>query len=351
MRFLALSSLVFLGVVSTGCAEFDAPPEPSLVFPEEGLFTVGEPLMIEFSEPIRAETLSISIYDAGESARDIENERLAGLEPKLAGCTVATSPCGEVSLAVAEDGMSAQLTLGGDEFSKVKVPFELEIAPGLSDLKGNATAAPWSFDFLFGLAERGDAERVEFEDGHYILVGQIQEPLPAVLLVVIDIQANDFGEFAMTGVKAKANDGAPKNTSNPDEMFIDTGENGFGIFATGMISPDGEGRFLQTDPFDVGLSIGPVGITLTDVRVAGAVLKDNEHDQIDGTISFSSIILDTGSGEPFTYDAGNAPAVMTYVAPGEVPEGYSNVCGDNLCGAVEHQCEPPENFPPLGICQ
>ncbi len=340
-----------LAVGVSGCAEFDSPPEPKLVFPMAGLFTVGEPLTIEFSEPIRPETLSISVYDAGEGARDIENERLSGLEPKLSDCTVATSPCGEASLTVAEDGLSAQLLLGGDEFSKIKVPFELEIAAGLMDMNGNATAAVWSFDFLFGLAEAGNGEPVEFEDGHYILVGQIQQPLPAVLLLVIDLQAKENGEFAMAGVKAKALEGFPKNTTNPDEMFIDTTENGFGVFAVGQVSPDGDGRFLQTEPFNVNLSIGPVGITLTDVRVAGAVVELDGHDSIDGNISFSSVVLDTGSGEPFTYDAGNTTVSMTWVAQADLPEGFSTLCGDNLCGDVGFQCNPPEEFPPAGFCE
>ena len=344
------TALFLLIVLAGGCVDFDAPPEPKLVFPEEGLFTVGEPLMITFSEPIDPGSLSISIYDAGDGARDIENVRLEGLEPKLAGCTLGTSPCGDATLALSEDGLSATLNLGGDAFSKIKVPFELEIASGLSDLGGNATASPWTFDFQFGLASAGSGEPIDFEDGHYILVGQIQQPLPAVLLVVFDIQATEFGAFAMAGVKAKALEGFPKNTNNPEEMFIDTSSDGFGIFATGTISPDGQGRFLQTEPFDVELSIGPVGITLTEVRVAGAVLAVDGHDSVDGTISFSSIILDTGGGEPFTYDAGNAPVALTYAAQESLPEGYATVCGDNLCGIVTSQCEPPADFPPAGIC-
>lgn len=350
MTRVLIAALIAL-VPLAGCVEYDAPPEPKLVFPEEGLFTVGEPLTLEFSEPIRPESLAISIYDAGESARDIENERVAGLEPKLRQCTVATSPCGDATLTVAEDGLSAEILLMGDEFSKIKVPFELEIASGLMDMDGNATAAPWSFDFLFGLAQVGNGEPVEFEDGHYILVGQIQEPLPAVLLIVMDIQAKENGEFAMAGVKAKALEGFPKNTTNPDEMFIDTTENGFGVFAVGQISPDGDGRFLQTEPFDVNLSIGPVGITLTEVRVAGAIIENNGHDSVDGTISFSGIVLDTGGGDPFTYDAGNTAVSITYVAPEDVPEGFSTLCGDNLCGDVTFQCEPPAEFPPAGFCE
>lgn len=343
---LILALLAPLG----GCTEFDAPPEPRLVFPPAGLFTVGEPLLLEFSEPIRPETLSISVYDADDNARTIENERTAGLAPKLAGCTAATSPCGEASLTVADDGLSAELLLGGDEFSKIKVPFELEIAAGLMDQEGNATAAPWNFDFLFGLTDAGNGEPVAFEDGHYILVGQIQQPLPAVLLLVIDIQAKDNGEFAMAGVKAKALEGFAKNTTNPEEMFIDTGENGFGVFAVGQISPDGDGRFLQTEPFDVNLSIGPVGITLTEVRVAGAVVESNGHDAVDGNISFSGIVLDTGGGEPFTYDAGNTTVSVTYLPDELRPEGFSTLCDDNLCGAVTVQCDPPADFPPAGFC-
>jgi hypothetical protein len=349
-RTLTLFAALLLASL-TSCVEYNAPPEPQLVFPMAGLFTVGEPLTIEFSEPIRPDTLSISVYDAGEGARDIENERVAGLEAKLSGCTPATSPCGNASITMAEDGLSAELLLMGEEFSKIKVPFELEIASGLMDTDGNATAAPWSFDFLFGIAEAGNGEPVEFEDGHYILVGQIQQPLPAVLVVAMDIQAKENGEFALAGVKAKALEGFPKNTNNPDELFIDATENGFGIFATGQISPDGDGRFLQTEPFDVNLSIGPVGITLTDVRVAGSVIELDGHDSVDGNISFSSVVLDTGSGDPFTYDAGNTTVALTWVATGDLPEGYSTLCGDNLCGHVEFQCNPPEEFPPAGFCE
>jgi hypothetical protein len=341
------SSVLLASFALTACT-FDPPPDATLTVPEDGIFLEGDPLVLVFSEPIEESTLTIAIWPGD---RDIENE-LTGT-PILSGCTASTSPCGTTVLEVDDDRLGAQVLLDPEEIGQPDVPLALQIAPGLEDENGNPTGASYFFDFQFKPLEVAiPDDPIEFDSGVYIIVAVVDDPLPTIVTLVTDIQVNELGEAVFAGADGDEIAGAPRNTQNPDELYIDDGDEGYTIFSTGhMRLVDGE-RFLETIPFEVELSFGPIVVTIESVRLDGIVVTDEDtgNDRLEGTFSYTGITIQNGDDAPFGYDAGSVTYTAVYVRPNKVPEGTPMVCGD-LCGAVTGRCTPPEGFPPAGFCQ
>ncbi len=353
---------IFLTATTFGCATYDAPPEAELALPSGGTYEVGASLQLAFSEPVAADSLRVRVWSAAPEDRTVENEHRPGLTPTVDTCGVATegSSCPKVAtFALADDGLSATLELSGPEFAAAKVPWQLEVLSGLQDRGGKAAGIPYYFDFQFAPAipdgtdgtdgTDGPAEPVEFTDGVYLLVAPIEDPLPVTLQMYFEAEAMDDGRFAWAGGKGIAKAGFAKNTSNPDELHVDVTGKGFAVFPVGRVTKDGDARFVATEPFDIFIDLAGIGISLSGVRVTGAIVEHptTGEDRIEGTISFEKLTLD--AGEPFDYPAGNAPFAMTQLHGEKIPENIPRLCGD-LCGGVTVQCNPPEGFPGAPFC-
>lgn len=345
----ALGACVAAVAVGAGC-EYNAPPEVSLELQADGTIPSGEPISMLFSEPIEAGSLALRLLPA---ERDIEKELVPGVEPVLGRCDVASSPCEGAALAVADDGMSATLTLP-DGLAPLGSPLVLEVAAGLSDRDGAAWTIPVLRDFQISPSGGGNGEPVAFEPGHYVLLAETTQPIPAVIRIIADIKVLEDGTFRLAGGKGKPLDGKPRNTINPDEFTLDTGEEGFGVFVSGqMTSQDGQ-RFLETEPFEVDLVVLGIPLEMTGLQLTGTASKDPDTgmDALDGTLSFEKLLIYFGA-TPTEFGRDQVPPVP-FVArriPDEkVSEGAPEVCADDPCGAVTAQCAPPEGFPGDGIC-
>ena len=208
-----------------------------------------------------------------------------------------------------------------------------------------------------GEGEGDGEENIAFDDGHYIVVATINEPMATVINLITHIKTLDDGTVALAAAAGKAIEGAPTNTANPDELNVQTDSGGYAVFAYGTIKyfeqPDKTlGRFFESDPFEVNIKLGPIPflVGLHEMRLSGDVEKDSEtdKDRISGTLSYSSVTLTVGENDT-EYGAGNPTFVATYVPPEKVPQGAPDLCGD-LCGVVPQQCEPPEGFPGEEFC-
>jgi len=335
----------FFTLALAACA-YDPPPEATIDIPPDGAFLVGDPLTLRFSEPIDPATLAIRVWP---DARDLEGQIPADVAPLLDTCRLVDTPCGDADLILAEDGTSAEVVLARSTLGAPGLPLILEVTRDLADLGGAARGIPEYFDVQFNPRREPNTEPVDFDDGVYIIVAEIADPLPAVISLVTDIKVIPDGSLAMAAAEADEIGDAPKNTSDPTELEVDSTGNGFALFAWGFVQQTDGARFIDTDPIDVSLSLGVV-LVIHDIRITGAIVHDDEldSDRIDGTVSFSGITLNPGDGEA-NYPAGNKSFAANRVPEALVPAGAPQVCGD-LCGAVSAQCEPPFDFPGVGMC-
>lgn len=354
---LALVALASAFLASCLDLDYDAPPEVILITPPEGTFTEGDPVTLEFTEPIKPETFVFNILP---SQRDIEKELLPNLEPQLENCSVASSPCGEggTTVTISEDGMSAEI-LTGDDIGPVGTPLILEVQAGLTDKDGASSDIPYLLDFQISppFENCNSEDPIPFDTARYILLAETTQPLPVVIRIIGEIAVQESGKMAIVGGKGNNKDGTPRNTSDPSEVFIDTSGDGFGMFAEGcVIQEEGDERYLRTDPFSVNLVIIGIHVELNGLILDGIVKKDeNGHDYLEGTLSFEELILNFSNGsDPVTYSREEVPPVPFIGVPiptDLIPEGTPELCADQICGGITAQCDPPEGFPAEGFCE
>lgn len=325
---------------------YDGPPEVALVAPEGGTFVPGDPLRLTFSEPIDPSSLVLRLWP---SARDGEGRLQPGLTPKLQDCTVAD--CGGATLVVDGDTLGATLALAGGALDRPDVPMILEVAEGLADAGGTRTGAPRWFDLQFRHHRLVNTAPVPFDQGVYLIVAELQEPIPTVITLMSDVRVAEGGTMALAGAEADEFGGAPKNTRDPTHLAIDVTPYGFAMFATGFVTFDDGERFLETDPVPIELDLGALSVAIEDVRLNAKIVKDpaTGRDRLDGILSYSRTILNPGP-DGFAYPAGHAAFLADLVPEAQIPEGTPALCGA-LCGGVIGACEPPQDFPPAVLCE
>lgn len=337
------------GALCFSACDYVEPPQPALDRPETGTFFVGDSLHLSFSSAIEASSLSITVWP---DLRDIENELPDTAVPLLEGCTAATSPCDTTALTVDADGLGASLSFDPENLGRPDVPLILEVEPGLTSKNGAHTSTSRFFDFQFKPVRVVDAD-VEFTEGCWIIVAVIEEPVPNIITLIAHMKKGPAGRIAVAGAEGDEKPGKPKNTKDPEELMVDAGEKGFAVFVYGTLTKtDDDERFFETDPFVLELRLGPIVVKVLDTRFTGKLVTDAEtgDDRIEGTLSFSSINLDSGNGNPYDFPAGGTTFEAIYAPPDICPAGRPDVCGD-LCGAVQVQCDPPLDFPGEGFCE
>ncbi len=339
-------------LIAIGCADYDPPPDATLTQPETGLFELGDPLVITFTEPIEPSTVRIAVWPSAPEDKTVEGEFAPGVEPTLT-CALSEGDCGDTTLTYSEDDLTLQVQLNGAEFAQAKLPWALELEAGLADLKGRATGVSYFFDFQFAPSSECGTEPIEFQDGIYLFWGTIQEPVPVTLQLYADVVVTELGAMRFAGGKGNNKEGVPDDTQNPDEITLDESNNGFALFAQGCVTNDEDvGRFFSTKEQDVEVKLlgGAVSVKISGLRITGPVgpHPTTGADRIEGTLSYGKLTLNTG-GEPFDYPAGNTPFFMEQLQDAQIPDGVPRVCGD-LCGKVPQGCDPPEDFAAAGFC-
>jgi len=349
LKYVFKTCLFIAALGALSCEEFDPAPEVRLTLPEGGAFLPGNPLVLAFSEAVDPDTLRVQIWP---DQRDIEGAFLSSAEPVVNTCTVDTSPCGDLTLEVSSDGESATLLLDEEGLGKSGPPYVLHVLPGLEDEAGNATGQDLYFDYQFRSDMFVNEDPVEFDDGVYILVGSVTQPLPAVLTLISDVKVLETGEFYLAGAEGDPiSSDFPNNTRNPEELLVDEEDTGFTAYVTGFIQLREGKRLLETQPVNVEIPLGPLVVTLEDVRLFGEIVEGPEgFDRIEGTLSFTKVVLtNTSSGASTEYDGDATAVTADYVPPELAPAGHPVICED-LCGVVTGTCEPPEEYPRTDFC-
>ena len=349
LLLLALSLLLSAGALTllSACEEYEPPPNASLQRSGEGSYEAGAPLTLNFSQPIVADSLSLSVWPASRGTRRVPE---ADVEPIIPPCAAAS--CDGIDVDIASNGSRATLTLD-PELIGPGSNIVLEILPGLRDRAGNTTGASYLYTIRFRAG--GGEELVDFEDGIFILGGAVNQPLRAVLTLVADIKVLPDGRFVLAGARGLVEDGADEMTRNPDEITVDDGDVSWALFATGTVTQNADGqRFLETDVFDVAIPVlgGSLFLYMFDVRISGEFIQDGDgNEALDSILSYESLTIYTVATDvAIDYDGDSTELLGDFVPPDRVPEGAPDLCG-NLCGnAVNGVCAPPADFPHPDFC-
>jgi hypothetical protein len=369
----ALAPLVAL--VGGACG-FDPPPRVALDLPPGGVWRVGEPLRLTFSEPVRPASLAVRVWP---QVRDVEGALPPDATPLLATCRVPASPCGAARLELAAEGDRATLWLDPAGLGRAADPLLLEVLPGLVDPAGRRTRTARWFDFQFlppdggppapdaggagdgggAAADGGDAgggapPPVPFEDGIYVLVGTLSQPVPAVMTYITHMVALDDGRVAFAGAEGDEVPGALKETTDPRELFVDETTEGYTVHGWGRLQVAEGERFLSSEPFAIEIVTNGIVVALEAVRIharitRAAAVDRSVHDRLEGTFAFEGATVTIGD-RPFRYEGGTTGLVGVWAPPGTCEAGAPDLCGDPCGAVVLGRCTPPAGFPGEGFC-
>lgn len=381
LRTSRLTFVMLALFVASGCAESDAPPEVSLGGSIDKRFEVGEIIPLIFSEPIVAESLSLSIWPGEKSAYDIEGAVLPETKPLLDGCTLATSPCGEsggVILTLDAERTTASLDIAAGALGEVGRPLIIDIAGSLEDDAGNKKNVSQRLSFQIVAPEvdigdvtggDGDGEGPaslpdDVVEGGFLFFVEFSFPIALPQQFFIDMQINKTtGTFIAIATDADPDTaaGAQKNTSIPDELFMDLGPEGFVFTFMGQIVENEEGALIfESEPFTVSLKVGPISFALRDSVVKGRVGVDEVTGlgRWDGLMSVSELYYNPGPTEAtakiYVEEDGLVPESFQLVEllETEYPEDMPRVCEDDPCPPDVQACDLLEGvaWPPAAVC-
>jgi len=375
MRRLLITPLLI--VTFLGC-RYDPPPEVTLVIPESNSFVKGDPIRLEFSEPVKAASLEIRVWPGNKSFYDDEGDLLPGHDPVLDTCTPATSPCGEggavlLTLDAGRAAASIELTKD-DAFGALGEPLRLEITGALEDDEGNRRHASTWFDFQIieerwnpyaDVVDPGDAgdvvtEPLEIREGFHLFHAEFTEPLPLPQQFHADLRVNeDTGEFIWVMIDSDPIPDAAPNTADPALLLPDNGDEGFIFAVHGQAERDredpDEGLVFDTEPFTLAQDISGIYFELQDMVMHGRVTVNEEsgRSRWDGTMAVSGVyLLVTSTGKETQFDPTQANFQIFSLFEDEIPDGVPTVCEDDPCVNVSGKCDllTDMDWPPESVC-
>lgn len=366
-------TLCLLALVTAACT-YNPPPDVSLGGPDDRRYAVGEPIPIVFSEPVEAASFELAVWPNEKAAYDAEGRRLPGIEALLASCTVATSPCGvgaDVGLTLDATRTGATLEVPPGAFGNPGRPLVMEIAGTLADADGRAVRVVRSLPFQIietlgpvgdTTTEAGDVSTEPFvvTEGPHLFFSDIATPVGFSLAqqFYTDLQVDEAtGDWVAVLTDADPITGANKNTTDPAELFLDTGDQGFVFTAHGKLTRDAQGLVFKSEPFTLELTIVSITFALRETVIQGRISVDDETglSSWDGQMSIEELYYKTPSLEKvYTEADGLEPASFQIfqLKPEQVPDGMPRVCDASPCPAGMQQCNLVEDepWPPAAMC-
>ena len=367
---------VFLGalLLGAGC-KYDPPPEVRLSGPENNHYLVGEAITLQFSEPVKADTLEIRIWPGEKDRYNVEGEVLGGTKPLMQVCRLDPGSLSKecrtgVTLTLEKARTAATLTVTAESGLPLNWPLVLEVTGSLTDDEDRKKKVSWFFDFQIveerwdPYADAGDATNVDaaettpepfqVQEGPHLfhsIMGVPDLDLHLPQQFFCDVQVNEeTGVFVVLLTDADPIGEAPRNTKVPVELFADISTEGFIFTVRGQFARDGSGAVtFDTEPATLDQTISGIHFVLRDMLMHGQVSANTESglSSWDGTLAVKEVEL---SGDAF--EGGQSNFQIFQLQPDEVPDGMRTVCDPDPCKGVEGKCELLEGvaWPPAGLC-
>ena len=335
------TSLVAAAALLTGCETYDPPPEARVVQPSEGFWTEIAPIVVRFTEPVQADSVHISVWP---SEFDLEGAFRPNVQPLVADCTLATSPCQRgVERQLSEDRTTLTLVQHEAFADYLGKPLVLIVHAGLRDDAGRQRRVDTLYDFQINPRCGNQPIDVDMTTGVMTMAANLQV-LPIMLYMYFDIAVDPAtGRALVVGTFARQKqDPTPEEKDlfeyHPRRLQPELGASAWAVQFTACVArqPDGS-IFMQSDPFDVNIVVlGGIPIVLSDFMVQGTIAEKSDPDGRDfgsGTLSTSGGSF-TIAGEPTEV----APITTAWNGLGlftdEIPEGMPRTCAEDPCAAM-----------------
>lgn len=365
----AVLAMCLAPAFQAGCDDYDPPPEASLVQPTVGFWTSESPIEITFTEAIDPATLSITIWPGD---KDIEGNFRPDVKPLVEHCTLATSPCGALTLSLDEPAKKATLTQNGAFDDRIGTPLVLQIEKGLSDPSGRERKVDTDFDFQINPRCGNEPIDIDLESGVLTLVANLQV-LPIWLHMMLDVAIDaDTGKVVIVGTFARVDKdrepALPTNYPYPDGHLPELSDTGWAVTFTGCLVDQHDGTFfLQSDPFDVNITVlNTIPVTLNGFQVqgtlvpAGGVLADcadfpgvcEGRDKGSGTLSTSGGRFGDPPTEVDPITTAWSGYGFTDLELAAFP-GLPRVCAEAPCTVMDENggdCQLPDPWDPGDVC-
>ena len=340
---LALASTC--AIIPGACAEYDAPPSPQLVGENLGVMSTAPdaPLVLQFSEPVKAGSLKVKLIFAVQSEGDLdtENSLLDEQDPPktqkfrertiLAFDSSAPSNANRTFGGTSTlNGARTQLTMKPDQPLPVGTPLMVLIESGLSDEAGNETGQRIRVPIVFQ-AQGGGATTLP--TGYYFMLMNVEPPPLAQQLrfyahIVVTPETGDWTGVFTNAARTEALNARPgcpscegvesicalfpsarcvrpsENLGSLDE-FLDRlpqpDTPGFKFTTSGFAKDTSAGIEFGTPPFDIDIDIGAGAINIVAVNtVITGLFKQDENDpdrlQLSGSLKVDKVQIN-GVGE------------------------------------------------------
>lgn len=373
MRHLLWPTMILIALA--GC-RYDPPPEVTLVIPATNAFVKGDPIRLEFSEPVRSRSLEIRVWPGNKSYYDIEGELLPQYDAVLPLCTLASSPCGGGAVRLLMESGRRAVTielLEDDALGPFGDPLRLEITGALADDKGNTRNVSTFYDFQI-IEERWDpyadvvepGDLVEGEDvildplgvteGFHLFHAEFTSPIKLPQQFHSEVQIDQLsGAFIWVMIDSDPIPDAPPNTDDPALLLPDLGDESFIFTVRGKIKRDADDPdelVFDTEPFTLSQDISGIYFELQGMAMHGRITVEDGRSRWDGTMAVAGVYMEV-NGQGTTYDAEQANFQIFELHEEEIPEGLPTVCEDDPCTHMGGKCDllADVDWPPAFLCE
>lgn len=331
LRVWVAPLVVAMGSLGASCGYYDPPPAVTIKDAKDAVLKNPKaPITLEFSEPIKPESLSFSIT---EFVHDDE-WRLPDEQPnKGKNHDYFTYRNGKMTggkAVLASDNRSITITYA--EPPAIGQRLVVIVEPGLADTDSNKTEVRRKLLFGYEFSDNGEGTKI-FKTGYYLFLIEVTKPIPVQLRVFGDIRVDSAsGKYVSQFTKAERNKDMTRpgcaalncdpekdacrlipepscvtpseKAASPDEFpdFIPNPDPpvGYSFYVEGSLSDQGTDAVAITNtPVDVKVISPPV--TIKDLTLNGLFTIDAKG-VLRGTGSFtaSDVLLgvnSSGSGE------------------------------------------------------
>lgn len=372
MRHLLWPTMLLIALA--GC-RYDPPPEVTLVIPDTNAFVKGDPIRLEFSEPVRSRSLEVRVWPGNKSYYDIEGELLPEYDAVLPLCTPTSSPCGDgaVRLLMETDRRAATIELLEDDaLGPFGDPLRLEVTGALEDDQGNKRNVSTFYDFQI-IEERWDpyADIVESDDvvegddviveplgvteGFHLFHAEFTSPIKLPQQFHSEVRIDQLsGTFIWVMIDSDPIPDAPPNTDDPALLLPDLGAESFIFTVRGKIKRDADDPdelVFDTEAFTLSQDISGIYFELQGMVMHGRITTEDGRSRWDGTMAVAGVYMEV-NGQGTTYDAEQANFQIFELHEDEIPEGLPTVCEEDICSHMGGKCDllPDVDWPPAFLC-